>query len=114
MPHGQDPLHPAIPFLAAGPLAAYAPQDIEAVGALRSADRNTIATVVERDPMADAVIAVTCARIRRRCTMALTKILPNFYVFLTTCSLNSRNLQVGILQPLLGMQVTPWIWHHHL
>jgi hypothetical protein len=57
MPHGQDPLHPAIPFLAAGPLAAYAPQDIEAVGAHRSADRNTIATVVERDPMADAVIA---------------------------------------------------------
>ena len=57
MPHGQDPLHPAIPFLAAGSLAVYAPQDIEAVGALRPADRNTIATVVERDPMANAVIA---------------------------------------------------------
>jgi hypothetical protein len=58
MPHGQDPLHPAIPFLAAGPLAAYAPQAIEAVGALRSGDRHIIATVVERDPRADAVIAV--------------------------------------------------------
>ena len=88
MPHGQDPLHPAIPFLAAGPLAAYAPQDIEAVGALRSADRNTIATVVERDPMADAVIAVTCARIRRRCTMALTKILLLSYDLLLEFSSN--------------------------
>ena len=39
---------------------------------------------------------------------------PNFDVFFTTCSVNSRSLQVGILQPLLGMQVTPWIWHHHL
>jgi hypothetical protein len=53
----RTPLHPAIPFLAAGSLAAYTPQDAEAVDALRSADRNTIATVVERDPMADTVIA---------------------------------------------------------
>ena len=32
MTQGQDPLYPAIPLLAASPLAAFAPQDAEAVG----------------------------------------------------------------------------------
>ena len=32
---GQDPLYPAIALLAPGPLAAFAPQDAEAVGAFR-------------------------------------------------------------------------------
>jgi len=32
MTQGQDPLYPAIPLRAATPLAAFAPQDAEAVG----------------------------------------------------------------------------------
>ena len=50
MPQGEDPLHPAIPRFTAGPLVTFAPQDAEAVGALRDVIRRFHTRDIEKHP----------------------------------------------------------------